>query len=91
MVLHCTDNEAPVIACPANQTVNTELNQMHATVVWTDPQVSDNSRETPTITCDYKSRSNFGIGNTEVLCQAVDPSGNHETCMFTVKIEGNDN
>ena len=85
------DHEAPLFACPANQTVNTEPNQAHATVVWTDPQVTDNSNETTTISCDIESGSSFGIGETEVICQAVDLAGNQATCTFTVKIEGNGN
>ena len=87
----CTDQEAPLIDCPTNQTVNTEPSQAYATVVWTDPQVTDNSGQIPTITCDAKSGSQFRIGETEVIYQAVDPAGNLATCTFTVKIEGNGN
>ena len=83
-----TDHEAPVIACPTNRTVNTEPSQAHAAVTWTDPQVTDNSGETFTLTCDVESGSQFEIGETEVICQAVDPTGNQAACMFTVKIQG---
>ena len=58
-------------------------------MVWTDPQVTDNSGQMPTITCDAVSESQFTIGKNEVTCQAVDPTGNQATCSFTVKIEGN--
>ena len=84
-----TDNEDPVITCPANQTVNTELSQAHSSAVWADPQVTDNSGQIPTITCDAESGSQFEIGETEVICQAVDPAGNQATCTFTVEIKGN--
>ena len=60
-------------------------------MVWTDPQVTDNSGQIPTITCDTNFGSQFRIGETEVTCQAVDPTGNQATCTFTVKIEGNGN
>ena len=72
-----------MIICPDNQS------QANAIVVWTDPEVADNSGQIHTITCDAESGNQFGIGETEVTCQAVDPTGNQATCMFTVKIEGN--
>ena len=58
-------------------------------MVWNKPQVTDNSGQIPTITCDADSGSQFRIGEKEVTCQAVDPTGNQATCSFTVKIEGN--
>ena len=77
-----------MIVCPANQTVNTEVNQKCATVVFIDPQVTDNSGQISTITCDVESGSLFRIGLTEVMCQASDQAGNLGTCVFTVQIEG---
>ena len=85
-----TDTEAPVVSCPANQTVNTEPRQAYAAVSWTDPQVTDNSGQNATTECNVGSGSQFLIGETEVVCQATDPTGNHATCTFTVKVEGND-
>ena len=83
------DQEAPVVTCPTNSTVNTDPSKAYATVVYTDPQVNDNSGQIPTITCDVESGSHFGIGETEVICQAVDSTGNQATCTFTVTVEGN--
>ena len=80
-----------MITCPVNQTVNTEPSKAYASVSWTDPQVIDNSGQIPTMTCDAESGSQIGIGETEVICEAVDPTGNQATCMFTVKIKGNAN
>ena len=77
-----------MIACPDNQTVNTKPSQAYATVVWTNPQVTDNSQQNSTITCDANSGDQFEIGETEVTCQAVDPTGNQAICAFTVMIEG---
>ena len=77
-----------MITCPVNQTVNTQPSKAYASVSWTDPQVTDNSGQIPTITCDAESGSQFGIGEAEVTCQAVDPTGNQATCTFTVKIKG---
>ena len=58
-------------------------------VTWNDLQTTDNSGQSPIVTCNTESGSLFEIGKTEVICQAVDPSGNQAMCMFTVKIEGN--
>ena len=91
IIKSCIDPEAPVVSCPANQTVNTEPSQAYARVSWTDPQVTDNSGQISTITCDAESESQFGIGETEVTCQVVDPTGNQATCTFTVNVKGNGN
>ena len=77
-----------MISCPPNQTVNTEPNQAYAAVSWTNPQVTDNSGQIPTITCNGVSGSRFGIGETKVICEAIDPTGNSASCVFIVKIEG---
>ena len=83
-----TDNEAPVLACPGIQTANTEPTQANATVVWSDPQVIDNSGHLPTVTCNVESGSQFEIGETEVICQAVDVGGNRGACSFNVIVTG---
>ena len=74
--------------CPSNQTVNTESSQPHAAVIWADPQVTDNSGENLTKSCDVENGNQFVIGETQVTCQATDPAGNRGVCVFTVKIEG---
>ena len=76
--------------CPSNKTIATAFMQPTAVVSWNDLQATDNSGQSPTVTCSIGSGSHFGIGETEVICQAVDPSGNQATCMFTVKIAGNE-
>ena len=74
--------------CPTNQTLETNFGQPTAVVNWTNPEVTDNSRQNLTVTCRVESGSKFEIGDTEVTCQAIDPAGNNATCVFTVKIEG---
>ena len=76
-----------MITCPANQTV-TRPCQENITVVYTAPQVTDNSGESPSIACDFESGSNFEIGETTVICQAVDAGGNLGFCSFTVIVIG---
>ena len=83
-----TDAEAPVVTCPPDQTVNNDLNLLTATVVWSTPSTTDNSNTAATVTCKEESGSNFAIGETEVICTAVDQAGNMATCAFTVNVIG---
>ena len=82
------DTEAPIIICPTNKTLETDLKKSTALVVWTDPESTDNTKLTPTVTCDAQIGSHFEIGETEVVCQAVDQAGNLATCSFTVEVVG---
>ena len=74
--------------CPTNQSLETGLGLPTAVVNWTNPKVTDNSKTKPTVTCSVESGSKFEIGETEVICQAIDPAGNRATCVFTINIEG---
>ena len=56
--------------------------------VWTGPQANDNAGLPPTITCSLASGSQFEIGQTEVICEARDPSGNEAFCAFTIEVRG---
>ena len=85
-----TDAEDPTIQnCPSNQSLETNLGKSTAVVNWTNPIATDNSRQHPTVTCEAESGSQFGIGETKVICEAVDVAGNRATCVFTVNIQGN--
>ena len=83
-----TDHENPKITCPVSKTVNTEPRQAYAAVSWTDPQVTDNSGQILTVTCNGVSGSRFEIGETEVSCQAIDLAGNRASCVFLITIKG---
>ena len=74
--------------CPNNQSRETILGQSGAAATWAFPEASDNSGNPPTITCSVESGSQFGIGENDVVCDALDASGNQTTCKFYVKIEG---
>ena len=78
------------MTCPHNTSMVTDFGQPTAVVTWSDLQATDNSGQSPTVTCSTGSGSRFGIGETEVICKIVDPSGNQAMCAFTVKIEGNE-
>ena len=57
-------------------------------VNWSDLEANDNSGQNPIVACSVESGSQFGIGEIEVVCQAIDSAGNRATCAFTVKIAG---
>ena len=75
--------------CPNNRSLETIFGQPYAVVNWPDPEATDNSKQNLTITCEAESGSQFRIGETEVICQAMDAAGNQATCVFTIKIKGN--
>ena len=74
--------------CPNNQSLETDSGVSTTVATWISPEASDNSEETPTIACSVESGSQFGIGENEVVCDALDASGNQATCKFYVNIEG---
>ena len=56
-----------------------------ALVTWTDPTAVDkNVDPQPVISCTPASGSEFNIGIHDVVCEAVDESGNNDTCSFDV-------
>ena len=57
-------------------------------VVWTALVANDNSKLIPTVTCSKQNDSQFEIGETEVICRAVDRVGNQATCSFVVDVAG---
>ena len=84
-----SDEESPRFeVCPSNQTISTEPGQATAVVAWSDLKATDNSDQEPNITCVPKSRTQFPIGQTYVLCQAQDMGGNLEVCNFVVDVMG---
>ena len=76
-----------MVVCPCNQSLEADIGQSTAAVSWT-VQATDNSGLNPTIICSTDSGSQFEIGITEVVCQALDASGNSASCEFTVQITG---
>ena len=84
------DVEPPIISnTPSTQEVNTGVNVATAAVLWTPPNVSDNSGETVTLTSDYSPGDNFTIGNTTVTYTAVDVHNNTALFSFDVVVTGN--
>ena len=82
------DTEAPKVICPPIQRSETDPRKSTSMVVWTTPLAMDNSELIPTVTCNKPNGSQFEIGATEVMCQAVDRVGNQATCSFLVDVAG---
>ena len=79
--------EAPVITC-VSKSVNTDNGLDTASVLWDGPKVSDNSGNVSHVICDPQSGTNFTIGETSVICEAFDGSGNRAECSFQVNVTG---
>ena len=56
-------------------------------VIWKDLRASDNSGNV-SVACDPPSGTNFTIGETIVICEAADNSGNKVQCYFDVNVTG---
>jgi len=82
------DNEPPVLACPSNVTVNTDLNLCSAVVSYNAPVVTDNCQLESTVlqTANASSGSQFAIGVTPVMYWANDSSSNAANCSFYVTV-----
>ncbi|MDP9469306.1 MAG: HYR domain-containing protein [Chloroflexota bacterium] len=79
------DTTAPVVAQPANITVDpTSVNG--AVVTYTAPSATDAVSGTITASCLPASGSTFAIGTTTVTCSATDGAGNTGTTSFTVTV-----
>ena len=59
-----------------------------AVVVWAPLVATDNSMQSPIVTCNAENGSQFEIGETEIMCQALDQAGNQAECIFHVDIKG---
>ena len=78
------DTIPPDFTCPENIVTNAALNQNNIVVTWEDVVVIDNCDFT--ISSSHNSGDAFDCGSTIVNYQAVDESGNLETCDFTVTV-----
>lgn len=90
-VITVTDEEKPMLDCPANVTINTDAGECYAILVVVQPVVSDNCgidtlyhlySNTPTDT--------FPVGNNNVIWIAFDNCGNFDTCHMLITIEDNE-
>ncbi|MBK9453129.1 MAG: HYR domain-containing protein [Bacteroidetes bacterium] len=84
------DNQAPVITCPANISVNATSGQCTAVVTYTPPVGTDNCPgATTTQTAGLASGATFPSGTTTNTFTVTDASGTTTTCSFTVTVVDN--
>lgn len=82
-----SDNENPVIVnCPANQILSNDAGICGAVVTWITPSVTDNCSATITQIQGSISASLFPLGVSTISYLAEDPSGNRDTCTFTITV-----
>ncbi|MEN3336266.1 MAG: hypothetical protein V7641_5631 [Blastocatellia bacterium] len=81
------DQDAPVIHCPNNITMQLPPTQTSAVVNYPLPTVEDNLPGI-TVSCAPPSGSTFPLGVTAVVCVAVDVTGNRSTCGFSISLTG---
>ncbi|KAK7079076.1 hypothetical protein SK128_000968, partial [Halocaridina rubra] len=82
----CIDVTPPVIQCPENMTVTTDLHEMYASVSWHPPHVKDNSRgevSLSTIPATMQPMK-LKIGEHTIIYIAKDIFGNKASCQFSV-------
>ncbi len=77
------DDEAPVISCPANISVENDDNACGAVVNF-EATATDNC--SASITYSHAPGSEFPVGVTEVTVTATDLSGNTSECSFTIEV-----
>jgi uncharacterized repeat protein (TIGR01451 family) len=80
------DLEQPQIACPGNIVTETDPGLCAKRNITYTVSATDNCPGV-TVACDPPSGSTFPIGVTTVTCEAIDSSGNTNTCSFTVTIQ----
>ncbi|XP_028910838.1 sushi, von Willebrand factor type A, EGF and pentraxin domain-containing protein 1 isoform X8 [Ornithorhynchus anatinus] len=86
-VVKVVDIEPPVIdRCRSPPPIQVSENEYGA--MWEEPQFSDNSGASLTITRSHSPGDLFPHGETTVQYTATDPSGNNRTCEIHIIIKG---
>ena len=81
------DDTAPYVLCPGDITVSNDPGESGAVVDYEAPDALDNCDMDVEVICEPPSGSMFPIGETEVVCTAIDDAGNQATCFFIVTVE----
>jgi hypothetical protein len=79
------DTQKPVIDVHADMTVTTDLDMHGAVVSFVGPAATDNCPGV-TVSCIPTSSSFFAVGDTVVMCTAMDAAGNSAVSSFTVTV-----
>src|SRR6185436_19010852 len=88
-----TDNEQPVITCPADIAVNNDLGVCEATI--TVPAIAANDNcAIATVVNNYNGTANasdvYPVGTTSVTWTVTDIHGNVSTCIQTIVVTDNE-
>ena len=76
-----------ILNCPSNITVNNALNVCGKNVAWVTPTRTDNCAGSSLIKITGGANGSvFPIGTTLITYVASDPSGNTDTCTFTITV-----
>ena len=67
--------------------VSTDPDLPSAVVTW-DPVIATDNSGSVTLTSSHRSGDTFYIGDTDVVYNATDPSGNIVSRWFTVSVKG---
>ena len=86
-VVAAVDITAPVATCPADVTATVELGTTSVGVTFPDATATDDSGNVTLISRSHTSGMEFSVGNTTVVFNFSDPSGNVASCEFTVSID----
>jgi len=90
MVVTITDDEDPMLVCPADMTVSNDIGSCDAAVTVPGATVSDNCAIN-TLLNDYNNTSDasdtYVVGTTVIEFSAEDVSGNVSTCMMSITVE----
>jgi hypothetical protein len=88
MVVTVTDNQLPVITCPASTVINGTGSPCAATVFYGGATASDNCAGTltPFLVTGLASGSLFPVGVTTNTFRAVAPNGQSSECTFSVTV-----
>ena len=82
-----SDGQAPVMACPGNQTKATDANACTAVATYANPSFTDNcAGGWVSIVSGPASGSAFPKGSTTVTWKATDAAGLTKTCTFRVTV-----
>ncbi len=85
-----SDNQLPVVSCPANITGNNDPNLCSKVVSYTTPIGTDNCPGQVTVrTTGLASGAVFPVGTTTNTFTVTDAAGNSASCAFTVVISDN--
>ncbi|MFM1769254.1 MAG: hypothetical protein RJA22_1783, partial [Verrucomicrobiota bacterium] len=93
VLVEIPDTVPPILACPADVTVNADAGQCSASAVALGtPSVSDNaSPACGTVTVTSDAPAQFPVGTNLVTWTATDAAGNSSTCVQTVVVVDGEN